>query len=101
MKIRYAPQAKKDLEEIRDYIAVKLRNPDAAAATTRRITRDALRLTRQPYLGVSVEEKTGKRTDARILVSGKYWVVYEVHEHIDVLRILDTRMDFFRNLGSF
>lgn len=38
-KLRYAPEAANDLEEIRDYIAQELMNPDAAAHTLEEIAK--------------------------------------------------------------
>lgn len=40
-KLRYAPEAANDLEEIRDYIAQELMNPDAAAHTLEEIGKAA------------------------------------------------------------
>ena len=101
MRIRYSPQAREDLEQIRRYIGGVLKNPDAARRVTAGIVADARKLSAQPMLGVSLQEKTGRKTEARVLVSGHYWIVYEVTDCVSVLRILGTRRDYFLNLGSW
>ena len=56
MRIRYSPQAREDLEQIRRYIGGVLKNPDAARRVTAGIVADARKLSAQPMLGVSLQE---------------------------------------------
>ena len=67
-KLRYAPEAANDLEEIRDYIAQELMNPDAAAHTLEEIAKRLRLLCQQPLLGKRLTYGTGIETDERFLV---------------------------------
>lgn len=97
MKLVYTPQSRQDLREIRDYIADDLKNPAAAKNITEKILKTAHLLSDQPYLGVSLNEKTGRDTDYRCLFSGNYGIFYLVSENrICIIRILDLRTDYMR-----
>ncbi len=101
MKLRYTPQAILDLEEIRDYISRELQNPEAAKNILRKIAKDAAALKAMPRLGVELRKKTGRDMDGRALISGQYMLIYEVEEEISILRVLDTRVDYLRVIGSW
>lgn len=101
MKLRYTPQAIADIEEIRDYISQELQNPEAAKNILRKIAKDAAALKAMPRLGVELRKKTGRDMDGRVLISGQYMLIYEVEEEISVLRVLDTRVDYLRMIGSW
>ena len=101
MKIRYTPQAILDLEEIRDYISLELQNPEAAQNIIRSIAKDTAALKDMPWLGVELRKKTGRDIAGRALISGKYMVIYEIEEEISVLRVLDTRVDYLRMIGTW
>ena len=101
MKLRYTPQAIADIEEIRDYISQELQNPEAAKNILRKISKDAAALKAMPRLGVELRKKTGRDMDGRVLISGQYMLIYEVEEEISVLRVLDTRVDYLRMIGSW
>ena len=101
MKLRYTPQAILDLEEIRDYISYNLQNPDAAKNTIRTIARKAAALKDMPYLGVELRRKTGRDIEGRALIAGNYMVIYDVTEEISIVRVLDTRVDYLRMIGTW
>ena len=101
MKIVWFPEAKQDLLEIRRYIRDELHNPDAAARLVRKLTDDIALLKGNPCLGVEYEARTDIRRDARILISGHYWIVYRVDQAITIMQIADTRQDYLRMLGSY
>ena len=101
MRLRYTPQAILDLEEIRDYITLELQNPEAAKNIIRTIAKDTASLKERPYLGVELCKKTGRDIDGRALITGKYMVIYDVEEDISILRVLDTRVDYLRMIGTW
>lgn len=101
MRLRYAPQAILNLEEIRDYITLELQNPETAKNIIRTIAKDAASLKERPYLGVELRKKTGRDIDGRALITGKYMVIYDVEEDISILRVLDTRVDYLRMIGTW
>lgn len=101
MKLRYTPQAMLDLQEISDYISNDLQNPDAAIRIIQSIAQDASRLKDNPRLGFDLSRKTGQEIKGRGLVSGKYLLIYDVDDHISILRVLDTRVDYLRMIGTW
>ncbi len=101
MRLRYTPQAILDLEDISDYISLKLLNPQAAENIIRSIAKDAAALKERPYLGVELRKKTGRDIDGRALISGQYMLIYEVGDEVSILRVLDTRVDYLRMIGTW
>lgn len=101
MEIRYHEEAVKDLENIEQYIRDKLMNPMAARHVVQNIIRDVMRLADAPNLGVAFSQKTGYRLDARVLVSGRYWIVYTVSQELVILKIWDCRMELKNLLLDF
>ena len=97
MKLYYAPQAKNDLLEIREYISQNLQNPIAAKNVTSKILKAASLLGNQPRLGFSVAEKTGRETENLCMLSGNYGIFYKITDAgVLVLRILDARTDYMK-----
>lgn len=96
MRIVYSPQARADLQEVRQYIAENLQNPQAAQKLTDRIVRSAHLLAQQPNLGIGLREKVNRDTDYRCLICGNYGVFYLPFEdeEIRIVRILDLRTDY-------
>ena len=101
MRIVFFPEAKQDLLRIRKTIRDDLHNPDAAARILKKLTDDIALLKTSPGLGVSYEARTGIRRDARILISGHYWIVYRAEREIVIMQVVDTRQDYMRVLGSY
>lgn len=101
MTLRYTPQAMLDLREIHDYIRDELQNPDAARHIIASIACDASRLKDNPALGFDLAAKTGREIPGRGLVSGKYMLIYDVDDCVSVLRVLDTRVDYLRMIGTW
>jgi plasmid stabilization system protein ParE len=60
-KVRLTPEAVRDLEELKQYISVELKNPIAAKKTLQTITRELRTLARFPESGPSIEALTGYR----------------------------------------
>lgn len=101
MKLRYTPQAIQDLDDIQTYISEKLLNPEAAYGIVTSIAESAKRLKDEPYLGFEMSKKTGLDIPGRGLVSGQYLLIYEVTDCISILRVIDTRVDFMRVIGTW
>ena len=98
-KLRITPAAASDLAEIKTYISLELRNPQAAQRIVKSITRDLRHLQQNPYLGFSISAKIGRETDLRTLLSGNYFLFYRIEtETVQVARILDGRQDYLRLL---
>ncbi|TEB08172.1 Plasmid stabilization system protein [Pelotomaculum schinkii] len=99
MKVRYTPEALNDLQEMSDYISNVLYNPQAAARIKKSILDSCGRLKEQPFLGPSVQVKTGCKTDLRFLVCEKHLAFYRVENgYISVARIINGRQDYLRIL---
>ena len=98
MKLRYTPAAIVDLEEIFEYISVRLSDPDAARSIISNLYQSCALLKNDPDLGMELRRKVGRDVEGRCLVSGKYLIVYEVDEAIRILRIFDTRTDYIRHI---
>ena len=90
-----------DLQEIDDYISEKLMNPDAAKRIIAAIAQDASLLKSNPSLGFELSRKTGRVIKGRGLVSGRYLIIYDIDDCISILRILDTRGDFLKRIGTW
>ena len=96
MKLRFTPAAIVDLEEIFNYIADKLANPDAVRNIISGIYKSCAALKGDPMLGMELRKKIGRDVDGRCLVSGNYLIVYDVDEVVSIIRIFDTRTDYLR-----
>ena len=96
MKIRYAPAAIHDLDEIESYIRDTLVNPTAAFDVISGIADDIELLKEQPFLGPELGLKINRDISERYLISGNYIVVYAVEDMISILRIRDTRTNYLK-----
>ena len=98
-KVHLSPEAAKDLEEIKQYIARELKNPEAAKRTVRTITGDLRTLERFPEAGPSIEALTGYSTELRYFVCGKRLALYKIEDGtVYVARIVDPKQDYLRVL---
>ena len=99
MRIRYTPEARADLTEIRSYIGKTLQNPAAASRTVAGITKECGRLKDYPNLGMSLEAKTGLHSEYRFLLCGKHIAFYRIEgSWVSIIRILDGRTDYLKRL---
>lgn len=99
MRLRYTPEARTDLAEIRSYIREVLKNPIAANRIAAGILESCSRLKEQPQMGAALSEKTGRETELRYLICGKHLAFYRIEEDtISVIRILDGRTQYMRVL---
>ena len=98
-KLRYSAQARKDLDEIWDYIVADLSNPIAAEKTVNRIMDDIDRLVDFPEMGTMLRDVTHMVTDYRYIVSGNYMAFYRMYDNtVYIVRILYGRRDYMRVL---
>ena len=100
MTLEYQPAAVADLHRLCEYIEHVLKNPSAAAAQRKSILRKVSLLKEAPLMGMALRSKyEALETDIRFLIVGKQLVFYEVRGRtISVLRILDGRTDYIREL---
>ena len=98
-KLRYSAQARKDLDEIWDYIVADLGNPIAAEKTVNRIMDDIDRLADFTEMGTMLRNVTHMVTDYRYIVSGNYMAFYRIYDNtVYIVRILYGRRDYMRVL---
>lgn len=99
MKLRYTPQARTDLRNIRKYISESLFNSIAAKRITEKIVKDCSNLKNNPFLGPELKNKLDVDTDFRYLISSNYIVFYKVDgDLISVIRICDGRTNYINIL---
>ncbi len=97
--IHYSVEARRDLDEIWDYIQAELCNPAAAANTVGRVMDAVDGLESFSGLGTPLAAVTDTDSDYRYLVSGSYMIFYRVNgKNVYVDRILYGRRDYLRTL---
>ena len=97
--IHYSVEARRDLEDIWDYIEADLCNPTAAQRTVNRILDSVDQLESFSGLGSPLSSITDTDTDYRFLVTGNYMTFYRVFGNdVYVDRILYGRRDYLRVL---
>ena len=95
MKLKYTPEAIRDLQAIREYIGKILHNPKAARRIVGNIIEQCESLKEYPKMGISFRERLDEETDLRYLLCEKYLAFYRIAEdRILVVRILDGRTDY-------
>ncbi len=98
-KIHYSVEARRDLDEIWEYIEADLGNPAAAARMINRIMDDIDRLESFSELGSPLASIADTDADYRYLVTGNYLTFYRAHgSDVFVDRILYGRRDYLRVL---
>lgn len=94
-KINYSHDAIRDLEDIGDYIAEKLKNPTAALNTVGKIQDAIDKLADFPLSGASISSVFEIDTDCRFVVSGNYLAFYRIqHNDVYIDRVLYGRRDY-------
>ena len=98
-KIHYSVEARRDLDDIWDYIEADLCNPTAAKNVVNRIMDAVDQLESFSGLGSPLSSITDTDTDYRFLVTGNYMTFYRVFGNdVYVDRILYGRRDYLRIL---
>lgn len=99
MKLKYTPEAIRDLQETKTYVSKVLHNPKVAERITRSILNLCGRLKDHPNLGMSLNAKLDHETDLRYLICENHIAIYRIADDwIMVVRILDGRTDYLRIL---
>ena len=99
--IHYSPEAQNDLDEIWEYIAFELCNPQAAENTVNKIMDTVDELENFSEIVTLLSSVTDIESDYRFLTSANYMVFYRVNG-LDVYidRVLYGRRDYLRILSS-
>lgn len=94
-----SPAARRDLVEIKEYIAAELENPRAALSVVEKITKAMGQLRHHAYMGAALSSIAKVDSDYHFLVSGSYMVFYRVLDReVYVDRVLYGRRDYLRVL---
>ena len=98
-KIHYSTEARRDLDDIWDYILADLRNSDAAERMVSRIMDAVEQLADFPSIGAPLSSIADTDTDYRFLVTESYMTFYRVlGNDVYIDRILYGRRDYLRIL---
>ncbi len=99
-KIKYSPEALKDLDEIWEYILLELANPDAAENIVNKMLDTIEALEDFPERGALLSSIIAEvESDYRFVLSGNYMAFYRVEEKtVRVDRVLYQGRDYLRAL---
>lgn len=94
-----SPEAVRDMESIRQYIAIELENKASAERVIRNVMKQLRILRRYAEAGPSIEALTGFETNRRMLVCGSYIAIYHVDaESVYIDRVMNAKQDYLRVL---
>lgn len=97
MKLIYSRETDEDIAKIHAYITNDIGDAQAAYRTTSQILHQAELLQDFPQLGKSIEDADGDATDFRMLVTGRYLILYRYDDQcVTVLRIVNALLDYTR-----
>ena len=95
----YSPEARSDLDEIWNYIAVELSNSRAAANTVNGILNALNNIKTFPASGSPLSFNSGFRTNYRFIIFKNYIAFYQIAKNnIYVHRILYNKRDYMKIL---
>lgn len=99
MKIRYSPAARDDLRQLKSYLTLEF-GASVAAKSLAKIVSDISSLRRCRHLARPLSAKTGRKTDYRYFLVGKYSIVIlsEFQDGFSVIRVLDGRTDYVKTI---
>lgn len=98
MRIVFSAHAINDLNEINEYISDILRNPKSAKLIIEKILKSISLLEMNPKLGMSLSNNINRETNIRYLISGKYIIFYKIRDSVEIVRVLDARRDYMREI---
>ena len=91
-RAEWTPTAKRELDDIHDFIGIERRKPAAAAKFVRELHDKANLYSTQPLMGTSREDLG---PGFRVFSHKAYVVVYRaIKDGIEVLRVVDGRRDY-------
>ena len=94
-KVRYTPEAKNDLSEIKKYISEELKSPIAATNTVSRITKRIRDLEHFPELGEQLSSIIDIDSDYRFLVCANYISFYRLDGNdVYIIRVIHGKRDY-------
>ncbi|MDR2834518.1 MAG: type II toxin-antitoxin system RelE/ParE family toxin [Streptococcaceae bacterium] len=98
-KLKITPEAEKDLDEIRDYIATRFMSEQALTNTLGGIRDTILKLSDFPEIGIDVSQRVNKQFSKkhtlRMIIAGSYLVFYVFDGRgVSVLRVLYQKRDW-------
>lgn len=92
-------EARRDLQDIKAYIAMELENPQAVLSTVGRITKTMRVLQDHAQIGRVLSVKENREYGYRYLVSSSYMIFYRVSgEDVYVDRVMYGRRDYLHAL---
>ena len=98
-EIHYSVEARRDLDDIWDYIVTDLQNTSAAERVVSKIMDAVDRLEDFPEMGAPLAAIANVDSNYRFLVSGNYLIFYRVcGNDVYIDRILYGRRDYLRIL---
>lgn len=100
MRLQYRPAAIADIQRAADYIENVLKNRSAAQRLKAKILQGTSLLKENPQMGTLLSSKyDGLDTSIRFIVISKQLVFYEIDDDtIEVVRVIDGRMDYLAHL---
>lgn len=94
-KINYSPESLQDLDDIWDYIAMELGNPDAAMNVVDNIMDTIDKLQDFSEIGTRLSSIAGIENDYRFLVCSNYLAFYRTNsQNVYIDRILYNKRDY-------
>lgn len=94
-KIHYTPEAKRDLDDIWDYIVCELQNRSAAENTVNRIMDAVDQPEAHALIGTPLSSIADVDSNYRFLVSGSYMIFYRTNgKDVYVDRVLYGRREY-------
>lgn len=98
-KIHVTPEAKRDLQHIKEYITLELDSLATAINTVFKITKSIRRIKDFPALGAPLSGIVDIPNDYRFLVCGNYLVFYRQEgDNVNVIRVIYSRRDYTKIL---
>ena len=99
MIVNYAPEALKDLQNVKLSIIDTFDNPKLAEDVVKDIFKETLRLEIFPYSGPEVEIGGSTKNGYRYLFCRKNYVFYRIEDDmVQVVRVLNEKQEFIRIL---
>jgi len=97
--LHISPEAREDLQDIKEYISSELENPTAAQNVVSNIIKAMRSLEQFPDMGVPLSSVVDVPNDYRFLVSGNYLAFYRNDkDSVYVIRVIYGKRDYMKIL---